>query len=368
MIATRYLFTALLASASLTACLDTGDELSETADDLSTASWSGGPSESLSDLGNVPAMAMLNGTEFYVYPWDDGSMVLPGVSHDLYWHQCNSSGCTSPRRIPGQLSLGRVNLAAYNGFIYMVHQGDSDSTQVWFTRLTPSTGQWTTNVKMPWLTFGGAPALQAFNGRLYMVGSNKQIVTRNNAQVATFPLWYASMGTNEAWTGTSNLWGEESASPPSLAVFGGQLYAAHQWGQTSQIVVQTLPTTGGWSAVQHINVGPNNANIEGGDVQIAAVNGWLHLVHHRWSGSDTWWTYMNTCNAWTPEVTVPGYNHPSASSLATSNKGLGLYGLYDSGLWPYTHNNWQQINFNAPPPPLQLPNCGIGIGGVGNAF
>ncbi|HEY6036108.1 MAG TPA: hypothetical protein VIV58_17650 [Kofleriaceae bacterium] len=368
MIASRYLFAALLATASLTACIDPGDEtLGETADDLSTSSWWGGGS-ALNNLGNVPAMAMLNGAEYYVYPWDDGSAVLPGVSHDLYWHKCDSTGCTSPKRIPGQLSLGRVNLAAYNGFIYMVHQGDSDSTEVWFTRLTPSTGQWTSNVKLSFATVVGAPALAAFNNRLYMVGSRKQQVIRNNVSVTTFPLWYASMDTNEVWSPTGTLWGEESASPPSLAVFAGQLYAAHRWGQTSQIVVQTLPAGGTWSAVQHIFAGVNNANIEGDDVQIAAVNGWLHLVHHRWSGSQTWWTYFNQCNPWAPEVTVPSYNFSSRSSMATSRQGLSLYGLYDSGLWPYTDNNWRQINFNAPPPPIILPNCGIGIGGLGNDF
>lgn len=370
MIASRYLFAALLATSSLTACLEPGDDgLGETSDDLSTTSWYGGASETISDdLGSVPAMAMLNGTEYYVYTWDGGGSVLPGTSNDLYWHQCNSSGCTSPRRIGDQLSMGRVNLAAFNGYIYMVHQGDSDSTAVWFSRLNPSTGQWTENVKLPFVTVAGSPALSEFNGRLYMVGSRRLQVTRNNVSVTTFPLWYASMGTNEAWSGTGTLYGEESASPPSLAVFNGQLYAAHRWGQTSQIVVQTLPTTGAWSAVQHIYAGPNNANIEGDDVQIAAVNGWLHLIHHNWTDSHTWWSYMNQCNAWSPEVTIPYWNYGTRSSMATSRVGLAVFGTYDTGVWPYTHNNWAQINFNAPPAPIIIRNCGIGLGGLGTAF
>jgi len=368
MIASRYLFAALLASASLTACIDTGDDtLGEADEDLSTSSWSFGPRFNIADdLGNVPASAMLNGVQYYVYPFDDGG-VLPGTSHDLYWNQCDAYGCTSPRAISGQQSLGRVNLAAYNGYIYMVHQGDSDSTAVYFARLNPSTGQWTFNTKLSFKTVLGAPALAAFNGRLYMVGSNQQNVVRNGVTVATYPLWYASMDTNEVWTGTSNLWGEESASPPSLAVFNNQLYAAHRWGQTSQIVYQTMPTTGGWSAVQHLPLAANNASIEGNDVQIAAVNGYLHLIHHRWSGSETWWTYMNVCGTWASEVTVPYFNYGTRASMATSASGLEIYGLYDSGLWPYTHNNWEQSTFIAPPTP-RWTVCNIGgLGGV-NGF
>src|SRR3569623_1313894 len=91
MIASRYLFAALLASASLTACIDTGDDtLGEADEDLSTSSWSFGPRFNIADdLGNVPASAMLNGVQYYVYPFDDGG-VLPGTSHDLYWNQCDA--------------------------------------------------------------------------------------------------------------------------------------------------------------------------------------------------------------------------------------------------------------------------------------
>jgi hypothetical protein len=373
MIGSRSLFAILLASASLTACaLDEGtdatDSYGEADSNLSSASWSG-PGYRADDLGAPPAMAMINGAELYVYPWDDGSMILPGVSHDLYWQRCDSSGaCTSPRRIPGQESLGRVNLAAFNGFVYMVHQGDSDSTAVWFSRFDPNAGTWTSNVKLSFSTFGGSPALQAFNNKLYIVGSHKQIVTRNNVATDTYPLLYATMGTDEVFSGTAGLFGEESASPPSLAVLGNILYVAHRWGQTAEIVLQTTGTNGVWSAVRHIPAGPSNANIQGDDVQIAAVNGFLHLVHHRWSGNQTWWTYNRGCDAFAPEVSVPSYNYGTNSSMQTGFGGLKLNGMVDTGLWPYTHNNWYQSKFLAPPTPLTLPRCGIIIilGGGGD--
>jgi hypothetical protein len=311
-------------------------------------------------------MTIVGGSELYVFPWDDGSMVLPGVSHDLYWQRCDSSRtCTSPKRVPGQLSMGRVNLATFNGYAYMVHQGDSDSTAVWFSRFDPNSNTWTTNVKLSFTTFGGAPALAAYNNRLYIAGSRKLQVQRNGTTVDTYPLWYASMGTDEVFSWTAGIAGEESASPPSLAVLDNVLYVAHRWGQTSQIVLQTMGTSGVWSAVRHIPAGPNNASIEGDDVQIAAVNGYLHLVHHRWSGSQTWWTYNRGCDAFAPEISVPSFNYGSSSSMQTGFRGLKLNGLVDMGLWPYTHNNWDQSYFVAPPAPLTRPNCGIIVIGPG---
>jgi hypothetical protein len=316
----------------------------------------------MNDLGAPPAMAMLNGAEFYVYPWDDGSMVLPGVSHALYWHRCDANGCTAPRRIPGQLSLGRANLAAYNGLIYMVHQGDSDSTAVYFTHLDPNSGQWTPDVRLSNVTFGGAPALAAYGGRLYMVGSQQRVLAN---RTTTYPLWSTSMGTDEVFSPSSGLFGEESASPPSLAVINSTLYVAHRWGQTSQIVMQSMTTNSPWSAVTHIYAGPSNANIEGDDVQIAAVNGFLHLIHHRWSGNETWWTYNHGCDGFAPEVSISGFRFGSRSSMATSIKGLAINGLVDEGVWPYTHNNWDHAIFTAPPPPTGVNRCSVFIGGGG---
>jgi hypothetical protein len=366
MIALRTVFAALLASAALTACigLDDDDEaLSDTTSNLSSASWTG-LGYVQNDLGAPPAMALLNGVEFYVYPWDDGSMVVPGVSHDLYWHRCDSTGaCTTPHRIPDQESMDRVNLAAFNGYIYMVHQGDSDSTAVWFSRLDPSTGQWTPNVKLSFTTFGGSPALAAFNNKLYIVGSNRQQITmRGKHTYTTYPLWFASMGTDEQFSPTQWI-SSESASPPSLAVLGSKLYLAHRNGQTGEIVVHSMGTDGAWSAAQYIPAGPSNAYIQGDDVQLAAVNGYLHLVHHRFSGNETWWTYNRGCDAWAPEISVPSFSYSSRSSMATSIRGLAVNGLVDTGLWPYTHNNWYQTHFNAPPAPFSLPRCYVVFGG-----
>jgi hypothetical protein len=364
MIGSRSLFAILLASASLTACaLDDGtgdaDSFGEADSNLSAASWNGVGAYGGDELGSPPAMALLNGVEYYVYSYDSGSP-FPGVSHDLYWESCSAGTCSGLRRINGQESLDRASLAAFNGFIYMLHQGDSDSTAVYFSRLDPRTGVWTTNIKLPFTTYAGSPALAAFNNQLYMVGSRQ-------ASSTSYPLWFATMGTNEQWSSIQSMVGE-ARTPPSLAVLGNVLYVAHRLGSDQYIAIQTLAAgSSTWSGANLIPAGQNGAYIKGDDVQIAAVNGYLHLVHHRpGDGGETWWTYNRGCDAFAPEVTVPGFGYSSKSSMQTAVGGLALNGLVDEGLWPYTHNYWHQIRFHAPAGPIRVPSCSIGgIGGIG---
>ena len=360
MFTSRFVFAALLASASLTACvgLDDDESLGETTSDLSSSSWT-----SVADLGGglsyPPAIAMLNGVEYHVFAYDDSP--LPGpLSHELYWDSCDATTCSGTHRIPGQLSMDRVSLAAFNGRIYMVHQGDTDSKQVWFTSLNPATGQWTTNVELPFTTLGGSPALAAFNNQLYIVGSHEVPIFRGGKMIKTYPLWYATMAANEQWSAMRPI-ASESASPPSLAVLGNTLYLAHRNGATGDIAIQSLFVNGGWSAPARIPAGPSNSYIQGDDVQLAAVNGYLHLVHHRFSGNLTYWTYNRGCDAWAPEVSVDAFSSSSESTLATVQKGLVLTRLVHTGLWPYTINHEFRNLFIAPPAPLTLPNCGAQI-------
>jgi hypothetical protein len=360
MIASRTVLAALLASMSLAACvdLDDGQTFDETTSALTSASWTGS-SYVRDELSYPPAMAMLNGVEYYVYAWDPGGNPNPwaDLTHDLYWHQCTATGCTSPKRISDQQSMSRVSLAAFNGYIYMVHQGDSDEQAVWFSRLDPGTGQWTPNVKLPFATLGGTPALAAFNNQLYIVGSQEKEITRRGVTVTTYPLWYATMSANEVFSQTRWI-NSESASPPSLAALGNALYLAHRDGATGSIVLQTLPAGAGWSAPAHISAGPSSSYIQGVDVQLAAVNGFLHLIHHRLTGSLTYWTYNRGCDAWAPEISVPSFDYSSTPSLSTGRDGLVLNGLVDFGLWPYVDYGWYVHRFIAPPPPNTLPNCG----------
>jgi hypothetical protein len=363
----RFLFATLLASTVLTGCTDQVDDDSfgEAESNLSSAGWATAPSyvwEQLKDhgYGSPPAMAVLNGARYWVYTWEEGGGVT-GI-HDLYWSKCTAT-CTAPARISDQESLGRPSIAAFNGYLYMVHQGDSDSTAVWFSRFDPNSNRWTNNSKLPFTTYGGSPALATFNNQLVMVGSQQV----GSGRTTTYPLWFSSMGANEQWSPAQPVANEESVSSPSLAVLSGTLYLAHRWGQTPEIVMQHLPTGGAWSAVQHIPAGPSNANITGNDVQLAVVNGYLHLIHHRSSGSnDYWWTYNRGCDAFAPEITVPDFGHSTQSTLAASSSGLYLSAFEDLGFPPLTINYLYQAHFTAPAAPIQVPSCSIhGIGGLG---
>lgn len=357
MIGSRFVFATLLAASSVGACVDVDDgDLGEGSEELSLASWTATTNTHVT-LSYAPATALLDGVEYQVFA-DDSGNALPSLTHDLYWRQCDATTCTSTKRIPGQQSLGRVSLAAYNGYIYMIHVGDSDDTAVWFSRLDVTTGTWIPNSQLAFQSLGGAPALAVFNNRLYMVGSRAVDVVRRGVTVTTYPLWYSSMGPDEMWAPMVNI-SAQSGSPPSLAVLGSTLYLAHRDGAAGEIVLQKLPLGGSWSAPAKIPAGPSGAYIQGDDVQLAAVNGYLHLVHHRWSGNYTYWTYNRGCDAFAPEVSLDGFNS-SANSLATGRNGtlvLNRMGM-DSGVWPYTIYDWYVSRFIAPPTPVTVPQCG----------
>lgn len=343
MIASRFMFATLLAASSVTACVDLDDnQLDATTSALSSSSWTT-VFVGARPVSYPPAMTMLDGVEYYVYA--DQSFT-PGT-HDLSWHQCDGTSCTTTKPISGQKSMGRVSLAAFNGYIYMVHQGDSDERAVWFSRLDVTTGRWTTNVQLPFETVGGSPALAVFNNRLYMVGSREKDVTHNGVTIATYPLWYSSMTADEVWAPSATI-SSQSESAPSLAVLGNTLYLAHRNGTAAEIVLQKMPLGGGWSAPSYITAGPSNSYIQGDDVQLAAVNGYLHLVHHRLSGGYTYWTYNRGCDAFAPEISVDAY------SSASESMSTGINGLLLNRVNYY----WAVNRFIAPPPPETAPQCG----------
>ncbi|MEO7733931.1 MAG: hypothetical protein ABIY55_23410 [Kofleriaceae bacterium] len=353
----RSIFAALLAGASLTACVGLDEEtFGEATSQLSTAGWSTSIGNSWTDIGYPPVSANLDGHDYYVFTWNEGGSPIPSTPHDLYWFQCSATACTVPHRIPGQQTSDRVNLAAFNGYIYMVHVGESDSSALWFSRLDPATGQWTTNSLLSNTTFDGAPALAAFNNQLYMVGTSERTVFKHGIEVSTYPMWYATMDASETFSVQKPV-GYESATRPSLAVFFGKLYLAHRNGATDLIAINTMaPGGSAWSPAAYVLAGPGGTRIQGDDVQIAETNGYLHLIHHRYTDNYTWWTYYDGCT-WAPELTFDSYTWSSRSSMSTVNGGLGVARLHDIALWPYTSNAWENTTFTAPPAPITVPLC-----------
>lgn len=358
----RTLFAALLASASLTACVDPGDEatVDVTSSNLSSTWFGTNNHFQLEDLTFSPAMATLNNVEVYVYAWDPDPANPDGVYHQLYWHRCDTDGnCTAPHKIDNHLSAQPVSLAAFNGKIYMLHVGEFDVTSVWESSLDLDTGVWSPDQQvMQFSVWYGAPALAAFDGRLYAVGNSYKEVARRGGSIDTYPMWWASAGVDGLF-GPEHPMTSQSSIPVSVAVLDNTLYAANGTGNSSGFNMEKMVAgTSVWSAPMALKTAGNVA-LSGWDVKLASVNGYLHVVHRLTSGDQYYWTYNRGCDNFAPEVKVPSFGSETATSLATGVNGtLKLNRLHDIDAWPYTDYQWEQLEFVAPPTPQTVPNCG----------
>lgn len=203
---------------SFTACVDGDDDspdLAEIASELSIANWSLTVSAANSQHGGQ--VATLDGTTY---------MVHTGLNDkNMYWRKRTGQFTWSdPVLIPGQKTSDQVRLAAFNGFLYMVHNGESDTSAVWFSRFDPRLDTWTPNVKLSMSSDTGAPALAAFDGRLWIVGAN-ELDDAGDSQ-----LWVATMGTNEDDSPPSNLPKRLTQTRVSLTELSGKLYLAYGAG------------------------------------------------------------------------------------------------------------------------------------------
>ena len=246
------------------------------------------------------------------------------------------------------MSADKVSLAAFNGFLYMVHSGNATPSQVWISRFDPATEQWSANYQLPYTSLSGPPAIAAFNGKLYFVGTTP----------GTFQMWMASMTTGETFSAMTPLTGHTSASRPYAAVYGGRLYFVHRNGQTGTLV---LGTTDGasWIAPQTIPAAGGSA-ITGLEAALATDAGFLHLIHRRPGATDVWWTYFDGCN-WATEVTINALHSSYDPSLTQGGPGLimttaadstwnGIIETRDVSLSKYTHptTTW-----------IPVPICGV---------
>ena len=343
MLIRRSLFALLIAS--LPACADIEDPaLDETESALSASSWS--PMAYVGDSKYPTQVATLNGVTYMVQSASD--------SRDLYWRKRNFDGTwTNLTRIVGQQSNDRVSLAAFNGYLYMMRVYDSSNTNVWFSRFDPSTETWSKNSILTLTTFAGPPAMAAFDNKLFIVGTTEAD--------GSYPMWVATMTTDEVFTSPQPIARQWSASRPSLAVLGSKLYVAHRYGSTGEIVYSTHAPGAAprlWSGTRFIYAGPGASAIQGDDVSIATANDALHLVHRRFDSNYTWWTYFDQCK-WAPELTFDTAVADQPLSLTTSVEGLVISrGNQWYSPTPYAGTHGITTGkFTAPPPSITLPQC-----------
>lgn len=286
-----------------------GPELDETTQQLSVTNWTGAINLSASSAYRAQVAAIGNRV----------IMVHTDSTRQLYWRErlgVNSWSGATP--IGVQAYDRRVSLAAFNGFLYMIHLDVNDSFKLWVTRFTPSTNSWGTPFQISHRSFAGPPAMVAFNGVLQIIGVNP----------TDKRLWRATMSTSEAFTPEAPMAGHYSYSRVSAAVAKCKLYIAHRAGNGTNVVYNSFNGTG-WGFDQTIPAGPAGAPLQALEPVIAERSGYLHLMHMETSTQTVdrslWWTYFDGVS-WPSAVTVG--TTKSYHSLALSTGGSGLVSAF----------------------------------------
>ncbi|MEZ4372264.1 MAG: hypothetical protein R3B07_15670 [Polyangiaceae bacterium] len=263
-------------------------------------------------------LATVNGTTYMVH---SGGCYY---CRELWWTKRRANGTwDNDIEIPNQLSGKKVSLAAFNGYIYMVHSGEYFGSQdLWFSRFTPATGQWTPNYKLPYTSFE-TPALQAFNNRLYLIGSrgsDKQI-------------WTVSMDTSESFGSQQFLQGQFTEGRISATVFQGRLYRAHRDGSTTYTVLSSF-NGNSWSSKQYIYDGAGLYVVN--DPAIAGTSGYLHMLYTAKTGQTVNWIYYDG-SSWSTAVSLGPEKTYAVPSLVAGGPGLVRSTVQQTGSWSYTH-------------------------------
>ena len=164
----------------------------QTSTSLQVSNWSPTWSPGNAYLGGQ--IATLNGTTYMVRSGGFGS----SNSRDLYWSKLTSAGWTPGVPIPNQRSAYKVSLAAFNGFLYMVHSGDSDVEAVWISKFDPDTETWSPNYMLSYRSYAGPPAIAAFDNRLHFIGTTRE---DPDEIMPSYQMWTATMTADEEFTG-----------------------------------------------------------------------------------------------------------------------------------------------------------------------
>ncbi len=324
------LFPALIGlSISATACLEmSGDEaVGEATSDLLVSNWK--PAVGLpTGAWRGTQVATLNGVTYAVSAGDcGGTQCFPYIDENtLRWSVQTASGTWAYKgEIPGQSSNSKVSLAPFNGFLYMVHTGGSDSSATWYSRFDPNSETWSSNSQIPaYPSYNGPPAIVAYNNLLYFIASQSNGV-----------MWVATMTPGEGFSAPIGINHHTSTGRPSAAVLNGKLYIAHTLlaPNDTTLVYGTFDGTT-WSYPLHIKNG-TAADIYGREAAIATDQGVLQLVHTIGTGDSepVYWTYFDGCNWAGAEVTLADWRTSQAPALTQGGPGLVMTTTSDDYDW-----------------------------------
>lgn len=312
---------------------------------LSLGGWNAAH-ETYRDTWHGAQVASLNGVTYVVSVGNCGSFDCYPFAHDttqLRWWKIVNGVEMDGGDIGNQSANSKVSLAAFNGYLYMLHTGSDNSSATYLSRFNPTTETWTQR-SIGFTSFGGPPAIVAYNNKLYLIGTSNY----------PYQMWYATMDVNENFTPQRAIPGHDAASRPSATVAFNKLWFAHRWGQTGDIVYGTFDGTT-WSGAQHIYGGVNNGPIQGLEPVIAFDGAILRLVHRRPNDRYLWQQSYDGCRWAATETTLGTQQSSLEPSLAPGGPGLVLLTERDHndlfGLTAY-FQDWRTFTrnpFNRPP-------------------
>jgi len=324
---------------------------SEATSAITFGGWNG-VNQTFTDTWRGAQVASLNGVTYVVTVGSCGSADCYPFAHDttqLRWWKIVNGVATGGGDISNQSANSKVSLAAFNGYLYMLHTGSDNSSATYMSRFNPNNESWDQR-PINFTSFGGPPAIVAFNNKLYLIG------------ITSFPydMWYATMDTAGNFTPQTFIPGHDSASRPSATVAFNKLWFAHRWGQTGDIVYGTFDGTT-WSGANHIYGGVNNGPIQGLEPVIASDGGILRLVHRKPNDSFLWQQSFNGCNWATTETSLGSQQSSLEPSMASGGPGVVLVTERDHndlfGLTAY-YQDWRTYTRN---PIIRIPPCGVVI-------
>lgn len=291
------------------------------ADPLSAFDWSAPAATGRgSNLGAT--VATVGDTVYMVHA---GACATCADRNELYWSRLASNNTwTASKKIPNRSTSEKVSLAAFNGFLYMIHvtpSADSRRLDVWMSRFDPAPETWTPPSMLSYKSRRGAPGVAALDGRLYVIGTGSGPLTTD----FNYQMWFASMDVSEAFTPPRTIASRWAASAPAAATLGGRLHVAYMRGtqdELGQIAHSSFDGTS-WSPELPV-LGGFGGGPQTLQPSLAAFGGRLHMLHPEWSPTGSpvvWWSYFEN-GSWSPIVSLPAQDSFSLPGLAATSTQL----------------------------------------------
>ncbi|WP_338396221.1 glycoside hydrolase family 76 protein [Fulvitalea axinellae] len=137
-------------------------------------------------------------------------------------------------------------ICEFNGKLYAVWKGTGDN-RLWFASMDDPNGSWTPQHTISNAETTESPALAVFNGRLYCVFKG----VGRDAEIS-----YVCNDGDDNWSGKRTVSDGGSGVTPSLAVFENRLYCAWKGAKDSRLWYATMDTDESWTGQYYMGNDP----------------------------------------------------------------------------------------------------------------